>query len=231
MNKLEPQKLQGEILYALAEFKVLTTPAYCNSTKLFKEYFRKAEHQNAFRSPEYIRELSYIIQSSKLKEKAYYEVVFYYHLTEKERDKIIPEAQLLYDALAEKVDINASTKSKLNLLPFFALPFIIYIFQKFFYGNKIYTPYIILFLCACCCFWIYDKLYIRFSHKVAQIFTLLFVNIVLFFTYALDVWAPIIHNSDTMLNIVVYSFLLSGVWIIGLIVFSIIQKIIRSIKK
>ena len=227
----EAKRLHEEVLRALAEFKVLTTPAYRKKVKLFKEYFKKAEHYNAFRSPEFIKELSFLVDESNLKKNAYYEIVSFYHLMDKDRNRIIPEAQLLYDALAKKVDIKAQKIETAKLLPFAALPAIIRAFRASLRGGEYFTAIVVLFLFACACVWIYKKLQKRFSHVVAQIVTLLFANVILFFTYALDVWAPIINNPDTILNIVVYSFLFSGGWIIGLILFVIIRKIIRAIKK
>ncbi len=231
MNSTTNNQLHGEILHALAEFKVLTRPAYCNKVKLFKEYFKNPLHQNAFRSPEYIKELSYLVDESNLKKACYYEVIAFYHLLDKDRNKIIPEAQLLYDALARKVKMKPQTSIVATLFPFIALPAIIYAFRYSLRGGKSYTAIVVFFLFICACFWIYKKLHNRYSHVVAQIFTLLFTNVVLLFTYALNVWAPIIKNPDSMLNIVVYTFLFSSGWIIGLIIFSFIRLIMKAIKK
>lgn len=230
-KEADAKRLHEEVLRALAEFKVLTTPSYCKKLKLFKEYFKKPEHHNAFRSPEFIKELSYLVDESNLKKQAYYEIVSFYHLMDKDRNKIIPEAQLLYDALGKKVDIKAQPVSANKLLPFAVLPVIIRAFRASLRGGEQFTAFVILFLFVCACAWIYRKIKKRFSHVAAQIVTLICVNAVLFFTYALDEWNFVVKNPDTMLNIVVYTLLLSIGWIIGLILFVIIRKIIRSIKK
>ena len=221
----------AEILRALAEFKVLTTPAYKNKVKLFKEYFKKIEHQNAFRSPEYIKELSFLVDESNLKENAYYEIVSYYHLLDKDRNKIIPEAQMLYDALSKKVDMTAQKSSVLKWVPLVCLPAILRAFRIPLRRSELFAGILVLVLLILACVWIYKKTHKKFSHVVSQILTLLFVNVALFFIYAFDIWAPFVNDSQIILDLVVYTFLFSCGWIIVLILFSIIRMIIRAIKK
>lgn len=230
-READARKLHEEILRALAEFKVLTTPACCKKVKLFKEYFKKSEHQNAFRSPEYIKDLSFLVDESNLKKEAYYEIVSYYHLLDKDRNKIIPEAQMLYDALNKKVDMKAKPATAAKWLPLAFLPSIIRAIRIPLRGSEMATGILVLVLFIWGCIWIYKKLHTRFSHVVSQIFTLLFANIVLFFIYAFDIWTPFVSDSQIILDFFVYVFLFSCGWVIALILFSIIRLLIRSIKK
>lgn len=227
IEKEDERRLHEEVLRALAEFKVLTTPAYCKKTKLFKEYFKKQEHYNAFRSPEFIKELSNLVDDSNLKKEAYYVIVSYYHLLDKDRNKIIPEAQLLYDALARKVDMKAQKPAAAKLVPLAVLPAIIRALR----GSEMLTALFLLIMLIGAVIWMYISLSKKRSHVFAQYITLIVFNLVFFFTYALDFWNPLVSNPDIILYIFVYTFLISVGWIIGLTFYVIIRKIKRALKK
>lgn len=98
----ERRQLYLTISQALNEFKSLLQPKNKEKLKLFQAFFQKEAYQNILKNEEFLNGLAEILTQSKLKKCIYYYIAEFYQFRGTKPDKILPEAQKLYQALNDK---------------------------------------------------------------------------------------------------------------------------------
>lgn len=227
----EAERLHEKVLRAEAEFHLLIQPAYRKKVKLFTAFFKKEEHQEALRSREFVGKLAVLIEESVLKKKVYRDIVSFYRLQDKDPENLVPEGQALYHALSQKVEIKESTSVAAGVLPvgilgglwaglrasarLYEVVGMVMLFVAFLVGGV----------------WIYAKCREKRSHVFAQIFTIIYINIILFIAYVCEIWTSVVGGEDMMLSIVVNILLVSCGWLVVLFFYTIVKMVKSRIKK
>lgn len=230
-QQTEAERLHEKVLRAEAEFYLLMQPAYRKKVKMFTAFFKKEEHQEVLRSREFVGKLAALIEESDLKKKVYRDIVSFYRLQDKEPENLVPEGQALYYALSRKVEIKESTSVAAGVLPvgilgglwaglrasarLYEVVGMVMLFVAFLVGGV----------------WIYVKCREKRSHVFAQIFTIIYINIILFIAYVCEIWTSVVGGEDVMLSIVVNILLVSCGWLVVLLFYTIVKMIKTRIRK
>lgn len=220
-------------IQAIAEFKVLTSLSYCKKTKLFKAFFQKEEYAAVLKKQEFITILTQSLKELNLNKKSYLVIADFYDLFHTDLANTDSELSLLYEEVSKHICLSRRSRiSELLLIPLFAvLPFAPHIFEINLDGDDMVIVLFsfLSFVLGCC--YLYRILHRKCSHVSSQIVTLLYADILLFFIYTFQIWSSAFRNPQISLYFLVYFLMFSCAWIIILILFICIRKIIKSIHK
>ena len=228
---MDPINIPYETLYAVSTFRALLTPSYCKKVNLFKEFFQNPELTTALHSQEFIQELALLLKDSSLKNKVYFEIAKYYSLIDMNSEDVAEEILPIYKVLSEKIMLKE--KKSLRGIPFLIIVLLPFILP--YCGVSIKEDDMLYFLLTFSafvsgCIFIYMNLRLRLSFVLSQILTTLLANAVLFFIYAYHIWTIAFSDPAIADKVYVYMLFLSGAWIVLLVLFTCIRKVISFMK-
>ena len=100
---MEYTNIHYDVIHAIAEFKVLTSPSYYKKTKLLKSFFQKEEHADALKNKEFISVLAQSLQEITLNKKVYTVIAEFYDLYHTDVVNADSELVLLYEEVSKKI--------------------------------------------------------------------------------------------------------------------------------
>ena len=230
-QQTEAERLHEMVLRAEAEFSLLIQPANRNKVKMFTAFFRKEEYQEAIRSREFAGKLAVLIEESDLKKKVYRDMVSFYRLQDKEPANLVPEGQALYFALNKKVDIKKEASAAKSVVPIGVAAGLwagIRPFARMFDQVGMAMLFIAF---AASAVWIYVACMRKWSHVLAQIVAIIYINIFLFVAGVGDIWTAAVGGEEAMVSIIAGIWIISCVWLAVLGIYMVIRLIKNKVKK
>ncbi|MBO5461457.1 MAG: DnaJ domain-containing protein [Ruminococcus sp.] len=228
--KTEQQELHERTLEAIAEFKILLSPAYCQKVRLFEAFFKKEEYQKVFANPVFVKALAELLEDTNLKKAIYQNIIDVYRLRDKKTENLIPEGRALYMVLDEKCPIKKKNNAK-NIGIFVGVSAGIFsALRPLIRMSDMLTALAVLGVLILLLALLYHKIYENHSGIFAQFIVILAFNVIQFAAIMTDLWAPLFGSVDNGIVFSVVIMMLSWGWLIGLVI-AVIVKTIKRLRK